>query len=94
MESRASNFLAAATYDDGSCVIIYEGCTDPSSLNYRPIANLDDGSCVYVGCMDSRATNYDQTANFAGACMLNNCRRRWKQTRHQVLPEPERAHLV
>ena len=30
---------------------------------------------------------------FCLLCLLNNCRRRWKQTRHQVLPEPEHARI-
>jgi len=30
------------------------GCTNPNALNYNPVANLDDGSCIIpiVGCMD------------------------------------------
>ena len=44
--------------DDGSCVPFVYGCTLP--INYYPGANTDDGSCIYAGCTDSNATNYDQ----------------------------------
>ena len=30
---------------DGTCTPIYSGCTD-INLNYDPIANVDDGSCI------------------------------------------------
>ena len=33
------------------------GCTDPSALNYNPIATIDDGSCVYEdGCTENLVT--------------------------------------
>ena len=39
------------------------GCTDPSSCNYDPTANLNDGSCTGIlGCTDSTATNYNSSA--------------------------------
>ena len=31
--------------------IVY-GCTDPNACNYDPVANVDDGSCVYHDCDD------------------------------------------
>ena len=33
------------------------GCTDPLADNYDPSANLDDGSCIYYGCIDTNALN-------------------------------------
>jgi len=45
------------------------GCTDPSASNYDPLANQDDGSCVYAGCTDPTATNYNPSANLDdGSC--------------------------
>ena len=57
--------------DDGSCIIIVEGCMNPLAFNYNPNANVDDGSCipVVVGCMDSTQFNYDPLANTPGACI-------------------------
>ena len=51
------------------------GCTDPTALNYDPVALQDDGSCEYpqnkrYGCTDPTALNYDPTATFDdGSCL-------------------------
>ncbi len=48
------------------------GCTDPSSDNYDPAANCDDGSCDCIpdGCTDPAACNYDPAATCDdGSCM-------------------------
>jgi len=45
--------------------IIY-GCMDPMSVEYNPLATIDDGSCltpVVLGCTDSNSTNFDPLAN-------------------------------
>ena len=44
--------------------IVY-GCTNPTSKNYNPLANTDDGSCIpYIyGCTDSTSLNYNPLAN-------------------------------
>jgi len=42
---------------DEVCVdeyLVVDGCTDPTALNYDPLANNDDGSCTYC-----TYTNYD-----------------------------------
>ena len=48
------------------------GCTDPNATNQNPLANIDDGSCLYAaganGCMDANACNYDASATVGGAC--------------------------
>ena len=36
------------------------GCTDPGASNYDPLANADDGSCVY-GCIASDTTESWET---------------------------------
>jgi hypothetical protein len=39
-----------------------EGCTDPTSLNYDPDAEENDGSCLYSDAADN-STQYDETVN-------------------------------
>ena len=41
------------------------GCTDPTALNYDPLATIENGSCVapILGCMDPFADNYNEDAN-------------------------------
>ena len=47
------------------------GCTDPTAVNYNPLATADDGSCIesISGCTNVAACNYDATANVDdGSC--------------------------
>jgi len=46
------------------------GCTDPNSLNFNPLATIDDGSCTYCvdGCMDQNALNYNSLATCPAPC--------------------------
>ena len=41
------------------------GCMDSTALNFDPLANTDNGSCIdiIVGCMDAEAYNYEPAAN-------------------------------
>ena len=44
---------------------------DSTALNYNPLANVDDGSCITIvnGCTDSTAANYNPLANVDdGSC--------------------------
>ena len=45
------------------------GCTDSGASNYRNLANVDDGSCTYSGCLNSNAFNFDPSATVAGVCI-------------------------
>jgi hypothetical protein len=48
---------------DGTCDCLeIEGCTNPASVNYNPLATEFDGSCI-LGCMDVFAINYNAQAN-------------------------------
>ena len=40
------------------------GCTDASATNFNPLANTDDGTCVFPipGCTEMTATNYNPLA--------------------------------
>ena len=67
----APNYNPDATFDDGSCVLLTSGCIDPAATNYRAIATVDDASCSYVGCLDSRALNFNPSATSAGRCVMS-----------------------
>ena len=67
--SRLSFLLFGLLLIFTSCDKDIEGCTDPTSHNYNPEANVNDGSCVYYGCTDPNSSNYDPRANFDnGSC--------------------------
>ena len=47
---------------------------DSNALNYYSGANVDDGSCIYLGCTDSNATNYNANASIDdGSCVYSIC---------------------
>ena len=41
------------------------GCTDSLAMNFDPLVEFDDNSCIYAayGCMDPYSFNFDPTAN-------------------------------
>ena len=52
-----ANYNPLANTDDGSCTSIASGCTDPTAYNYSASNSVEDGSCVYLGCLDPLADN-------------------------------------
>ena len=55
-----------ADFDNGNCqTLAVFGCTTEGSLNFDPLANVDNGSCIelILGCTDPSATNYNPEAN-------------------------------
>tara|TARA_R100001463_G_scaffold6227_3_gene20525 strand:+ start:2236 stop:12039 length:9804 start_codon:yes stop_codon:yes gene_type:complete len=67
----AFNYNNIAAFDDGSCIDVIPGCTDPGADNHcQNNCNTDDNSCVYYGCIDPNAFNYDADANTDdGSCI-------------------------
>ncbi len=69
-----SVYAPAGTILNVNSGLIY-GCTDPAATNYNPLANVNNGSCVYdnsevYGCMDSTAINYNPLATIDdGSCI-------------------------
>lgn len=56
----------AVTFNGGNSVCPNPGCTDPNAINYNPIANVNDGSCVYPEpCDDNSIAINIQTGVFA-----------------------------
>lgn len=51
-DSIADNYIADATFDDGSC--IYLGCMDATACNFDSTATTDDNTCTYpsASCFD------------------------------------------
>tara|TARA_R100001443_G_scaffold44432_2_gene57369 strand:- start:12114 stop:14882 length:2769 start_codon:yes stop_codon:yes gene_type:complete len=75
MDESASNYVATANTDDGSCYYA-PGCMSAGYLEYYTQgfeADYDDGSCQTLaafGCTDSLAFNYDAEANVDnGGCI-------------------------
>ena len=61
------------TFISDSCPPIY-GCMDPLYLQFNPLADTDDSSCVDLvvfGCTDSTMFNYDSLAN--RMALIPNC---------------------
>ena len=53
-------FIVACTSDNEES---YFGCMDDTAMNYNPIANVDDDSCLFAeGCMDIEACNFNEYA--------------------------------
>ena len=58
------------------CIEVKPGCIDPLASNFEPLANTDDGSCTFLGCIDEFGpngilnSNYDPNANTSdGSCI-------------------------
>ena len=66
-------FDSTHVFASDSCPPIY-GCMDTSYIEFNPLADTDDGSCldlVVVGCTDSTMFNYDPLAN--RMALIPNC---------------------
>jgi uncharacterized delta-60 repeat protein len=59
-------------------IIVY-GCTDPLSCSYNPLANIDDGSCLYANapCDDNNPDTFndvlDSLCNCVGTLYVSGC---------------------
>lgn len=79
MYDNALNYDANATYDDPANGLACEfaACENPGCMvsfadNYDPEATEDDGSCLFFGCTDPNANNYDINANYNAGCEYDN----------------------
>ena len=57
------------------CLYCVYGCTNPTALNYNPLATCDDGSCIFPGdgCCDPLATNYNSAATNCVPALCEYC---------------------
>ena len=56
-DSEASNYDAAAQFDDDSCAYLLLGCTEEGACNYDAGATQDDGNCEFA------SSGYDCNSN-------------------------------
>ena len=65
------NFNSWATFNNGSCVPIIEGCMDANSMLFNPLANtVDPNACAILGCINPAAFNYNPLATADnGSCI-------------------------
>ena len=76
MDTTFFNFNPNAQCPDTCMNTPVYGCIDANALNYNAIANIDDGSCCFVGgCIDSTALNYDPNAcqDDGSCCFVGGC---------------------
>ena len=76
MDTAYFNFNPNAQCPDTCMNTPVYGCMDANALNYNTTANIDDGSCCYVGgCMDNTALNYNANAcqDDGSCCFVGGC---------------------
>ena len=71
----AYNYDDQASADDGTCLVLSGGCSDPLAANYSgdecASALFAEESCVFAGCMCSESYNYDPSATIDdGSCLV------------------------
>ena len=51
------------------------GCINQDALNFNPLADTDDDSCIMpiYGCTDTNAVNFNPNANVNMACIYTGC---------------------
>ena len=67
-DATASNYDAAADYEDGTCEYIVFGCLDEEACNFNALATDDDGSCSYPDAGYDCAGNCLNDADADGVC--------------------------
>ncbi|MCH1574822.1 MAG: hypothetical protein L7S67_00975, partial [Flavobacteriales bacterium] len=82
-EDGCSDVTADNFEDPEAALCIYYGCMNAAATNYDPGANVDDESCILLGCLDGDpvsidgtppACNYDPQANTDdGSCEYTSC---------------------
>jgi len=73
-DSTKINYDSEATVDNFSCFDGTPACVDLSASNYVPLSPFvipDDSLCIYTGCLNSFAQNFNPSANEDdGSCVL------------------------
>jgi hypothetical protein len=66
--SNSSSFTVTPVFP-----VVVPGCTNLVASNFNHLANLDNGSCLFYGCRNPLADNYDPQANRDGFCIFYGC---------------------
>jgi hypothetical protein len=80
-DESAFNFNSFANTDDDSCYPYIMGCIDSTAFNFilpsnnpQIDVNTDDASCIYAGCTNPFADNYNMMATIDdGSCLIYGC---------------------
>lgn len=74
-EASACNYDIGAGCDDGTCIFPNDYCSNPEACNYSGEAPLVCGSefCIFPGCDDPEAINFDDTVCSGGECLYAGC---------------------
>jgi hypothetical protein len=75
------NYNVEANTDDDSCYPYIMGCMDVDAFNFIVLSNnpqidvnTDNASCIYSGCTNLFADNYNMMATIDdGSCFINGC---------------------
>ena len=68
----AENYFCNTPAGQTACV--FQGLANGVPIFALPPDFVDDGSCLFPGCTDSTADNYDSTANTDdGSCVISGC---------------------
>jgi len=69
----AMNYNPNADWDDGSCIYPIYGCMEVSAQgnSFDVTANVEDGSCVWFGCLDPGGDMLPSSVTIFGADALN-----------------------
>ena len=55
----ADNYPDEDSQNLALCTYPVEGCMDEAAINYDEDATIDDGSCIFEGCTDPNASNFN-----------------------------------
>ncbi|MFM9005799.1 MAG: hypothetical protein ACKOSR_09905, partial [Flavobacteriales bacterium] len=77
-----------------NCPDIVFGCTDEFACNYNTTATNFDGSCVYPGCLDSLAFNFNPGAGCQGVCIYPDINVTFKVNMVNETVSPNGVHLA
>lgn len=77
-----------------NCSDIVFGCNDIFACNFDSLVTNFDGTCVYPGCLDSVAFNYNPDAGCQGICIYPDINITFKVNMANEIVSPNGVHLA